>query len=71
MKNPNTGEPIAAKVEEFKGKPILVIPTAWNKEKAEAYTMSFGMGKAKAIVEYIDDIKRFVDTNGTMQDPPV
>ena len=71
MNNPNTGERIEVKVDQFKGKPTLVIPTGWNKEKNEPYTLIVGLTKAKAIIEHSEDIMRFVETNGTMEEPPV
>jgi len=53
----NAAKPV---VGEFKGKPVLRIPivdvpdpeTAWH-------WMSFGKNKAKAIVKYFEEIKKF------------
>jgi len=49
-------------MDEYKGKPVLRIPlvdepspdTAWH-------WMSFGKNKAKAIVKWIDEIKKFAE----------
>jgi len=44
---------------EFKGKPMLVI----KRNEEERYPFSFGMSKAKMILECIEDIKKFVAEN--------
>lgn len=48
---------LEAKVSEYKGNPIIAIPTG----NSERYPFSFGYTKAKAILEYLDDIKKFVE----------
>ena len=44
---------------EFKGKPMLVI----KKSAEDQYPFSFGMAKAKLILENLDEIKKFVTEN--------
>ncbi len=49
-------------IEEYKGKPVMRIPivdapspeTAWH-------WLSFGKSKAKAIIKYFDEIKKFAE----------
>ena len=41
---------------EYKGKPILVI----KRSEDEKYPFSFGVAKAKMILENIEEIKKFV-----------
>ena len=44
---------------EFKGKPVLIL----KRSEEDKYPFSFGLSKARLIVEYIDEIKKFVDEN--------
>jgi len=44
---------------EFKGKPILVI----KRDEEDKYPFSFGISKAKMILENIEEIKKFVEEN--------
>jgi hypothetical protein len=44
---------------EFKGKPMLVI----KRDEDDKYPFSFGMSKAKLILENIEEIKKFVAEN--------
>jgi len=44
---------------EFKGKPILILKRAED----DKYPFSFGMTKAKLILENLEEIKRFVEEN--------
>ncbi|MFA6217572.1 MAG: hypothetical protein WDL87_08010 [Candidatus Omnitrophota bacterium] len=44
---------------EFKGKPLIVI----KRDEEDKYPFSFGLGKAKLILENIDEIKKFVEEN--------
>ena len=44
---------------EFKGKPMLVI----KRDEEDKYPFSFGLAKAKLIVENIEEIKKFVEEN--------
>ena len=49
-------------MSEYKGKPILRIPTAESTDlEATSHWMSFGKNKAKAIVKYIEVIKKFAE----------
>jgi len=45
---------------EFKGKPVLIL----KRDEEDKYPFSFGLGKAKLIVENIDEIKKFLEENG-------
>lgn len=44
---------------EFKGKPMLVI----KRDENDKYPFSFGIGKAKLILENLEAIKKFVEEN--------
>jgi hypothetical protein len=44
---------------EFKGKPIIVI----KRDEEDKYPFSFGLSKAKLILENIEEIKKFVEEN--------
>ena len=44
---------------EFKGKPTLVI----RRNEDDKYPFSFGLTKAKLILENLDEIKKFVADN--------
>jgi len=44
---------------EFKGKPMLIL----KRSEDERFPFSFGMAKAKMILESIDEIKKFVAEN--------
>lgn len=44
---------------EFKGKPILIL----KRDEEDKYPFSFGLSKAKLMVENIEEIKKFVEEN--------
>jgi len=44
---------------EYKGKPLLVI----KRNEEDKYPFSFGLSKAKLILENIEEIKKFVEEN--------
>lgn len=44
---------------EFKGKPMLVI----KRDEEDKYPFSFGLAKARLILENLDEIKKFVEEN--------
>lgn len=44
---------------EFKGNPMLVL----KRNEDDKFPFSFGLNKAKMILESIDDIKKFVAEN--------
>ncbi len=44
---------------EFKGKPLIVI----KRSEEDMYPFSFGVSKAKLILENIEEIKKFVEEN--------
>lgn len=44
---------------EFKGKPVLII----KRSEDEKFPFSFGLTKARMILENIEEIKKFVEEN--------
>jgi CO dehydrogenase nickel-insertion accessory protein CooC1 len=44
---------------EFKGKPVLVL----KRDENDKFPFTFGVAKAKLILETIDEIKKFVAEN--------
>lgn len=44
---------------EFKGKPIIIL----KRDDEDKYPFSFGMTKARLILDSIDEIKKFVEEN--------
>ena len=44
---------------EFKGKPVLIL----KRSEEDRYPFSFGLGKARLIVENFEEIKKFVEDN--------
>ncbi len=48
-----------AERSEFKGRPTIVL----KRNEEEKYPFSFGMAKAKMILENIEEIKKFVADN--------
>ena len=41
---------------EYQGKPIIVL----KRNENDRYPFSFGQSKAKLIIEYLDEIKKFI-----------
>ncbi len=48
-----------AERSEFKGKPTLVL----KRSEDERYPFTFGLSKAKMILDHLEDIKKFVEEN--------
>jgi len=48
---------------EYKGKPLIVI----KRNEDDKYPFSFGISKAKLILENIEEIKKFVEENAGSQ----
>ena len=44
---------------EFKGKPVLVM----KRDENDKFPFSFGISKARLILENLDEIKKFVEEN--------
>ena len=44
---------------EFKGRPVIIL----KRNEEDRYPFSFGLGKARLILEAIEDIKKFVEEN--------
>ena len=57
MENENKG--CIVERGEFKGKPVLIL----KRDEEDKYPFSFGLMKAKLIVENIEAIKKFVEEN--------
>jgi hypothetical protein len=52
-----SGKILEVTVGEYKGSPVISLPmTADGK-----FPFTFGLGKAKAILKYLEEIKKFVD----------
>lgn len=51
---------------EYHGKPILVL----KKRDDDKYPFSFGLAKARIIIEHFDDIKSFVEKHDPEGDTP-
>jgi hypothetical protein len=51
------GKILEVTIGEYKGSPVISLPmTADGK-----FPFTFGLGKAKAILKYVDEIRKFVD----------
>lgn len=48
---------------EYKGQPVLIL----KRNENDRYPFSFGMTKAKMILEAIEEIKKFVEENEKKQ----
>lgn len=48
----------------FKGNPVIIL----KRNENDKYPMSFGLSKAKLILENLEDIKKFVEENNTQAD---
>lgn len=44
---------------EFKGKPVIIL----KRNEDDKYPFSFGLSKAKLIIENYEEIKKFVEEN--------
>ena len=44
-------------IGEYKGSPVITLPLSADGK----FPFTFGLGKAKAILKYLDEIKKFVD----------
>lgn len=56
-------EKLPATVSEYKGNAIISLPVAGSTK----YPFTFGLNKAKAIMQYLDDIKKFIEDNETKE----
>jgi hypothetical protein len=50
---------MVAERSEYKGNPMLIL----KRSEEEKFPFSFGLTKAKMILDHIDDIKKFVAEN--------
>ena len=46
-------------ISEFKGKPVLIL----RRDENDKYPFTFGMSKAKLILENLEEIRKFVTAN--------
>ncbi len=46
---------------EFKGKPVIIL----RRDAEDKFPFSFGVGKARLILENLEEIKKFVEENST------
>lgn len=53
---------MTAKIGEYKGHKMLIL-TEEGKEGEDKYPFSFGIKKAKLILDNLEDIKKFVEEN--------
>lgn len=44
---------------EYKGQPVIIL----KRNDADKYPFSFGLSKARLIIEYFEEIKKFVGEN--------
>jgi len=62
MDEQNTEPRIPPQFDEFKGKPIIKIPLVEEPDQNVSWHwFSFGKNKAKAIIKYLDAIKKFAE----------
>jgi len=47
-------------LSEFKGNKVIVL----KKDENDKYAFTFGIAKARMVVQHIEDIKKFVEDNG-------
>ncbi len=59
MADENVGAGTIVERSEFKGKPILIL----KRNAEDKYPFSFGVSKAKLMVENIEEIKKFIQEN--------
>jgi len=45
---------------EYKGKPLIIL----KRSEEDKYPFSFGVSKAKLILDNLEEIKKFVEENG-------
>ena len=48
------------KQSEYKGKPTLSLPIGENSKTGEVFYFTFGLVKAKKIIEHMSDIEDFI-----------
>ena len=63
MQGSITKEEVMVERSEFKGKPVLIM----RRTEDDKYPFTFGMSKAKLILENLEEIKRFVEENSKEQ----
>jgi len=52
-----------AVIGEFKGNPTISLPIGTTDREGSEKMFTFGVKKAQAILEHIEDIKKFVEDN--------
>ena len=56
---------LQVKIGEYKGNPTITLPTTVDGK----YPFTFGVTKAKAVLKYMDDIRRFVEMHDKPKEP--
>lgn len=51
-------------VTEYKGHPVLNLPMG----NGGRYSFSFGLSKAKTVLAYLEDVRKFVEANDRKED---
>ena len=49
---------------EYKGQPVIIL----KRNAEDKYPFSFGLSKARLIIEYFEEIKKFVGESGPKED---
>jgi hypothetical protein len=55
--------PDTFKTGEYKGAPTFSVLTGINSQSGEEYWFTFGLKKAQAVLENIDQLRKWVDQN--------
>ena len=55
-----------AEESEYKGNPVLIL----KNNEDDRYPFTFGLKKAKLVVEHIKDVEKFVEKHDKEQPPP-
>jgi len=50
---------MVVEITEFKGSPVISL----KRNEEDKYGLTFGIRKAKLVIEHIDDIKKFISEN--------
>lgn len=50
---------MVSEITEFKGNPIISL----KRDEEDKYGLTFGIRKAKLVIEHIEDIKKFIAEN--------
>ena len=62
--SPPTEEVMIVEKTEYKGQPVLIL----KRNENDKYPFSFGLSKARLIIEGIEDIKKFVEEHDNQEE---